>query len=245
MRTVYELMCDQCSKQFERSYVNKSILTSNHFCSRKCKHDSQKYGILSKIENPFSTTIVKEKIRSTNLKRYGFENASKSEIVKEKIRNTNLAKYGTTCALSNIEITDKIKKTNFERYGVESSGWLFSVTKHKRGHIVIDNRKVWFRSSWEQQFLEWCIKNSISIISNINIQYWWNNKQTTYYADFMIFIDGKNVLCEIKPLKLSFLPKNQAKFNAAKIWCSEHNASFLHINEKILANLDCVRELIK
>lgn len=61
----------------------------------------------------------------------------------------------------------------------------------------------------------------------------------------MIFIDGKNVLCEIKPLKLSFLPKNQAKFNAAKIWCSEHNASFLHINEKILANLDCVRELIK
>lgn len=103
-------MCDQCSKQFERSYVNKSILTSNHFCSRKCKHDSQKYGILSKIENPFSTTIVKEKIRSTNLKRYGFENASKSEIVKEKIRNTNLAKYGTTCALSNIEITDKIKK---------------------------------------------------------------------------------------------------------------------------------------
>ena len=37
----------------------------------------------------------------------------------DKIKSTNLAKYGCTCALHNKDILERIKKNNIKKYGVE------------------------------------------------------------------------------------------------------------------------------
>jgi hypothetical protein len=59
------------------------------------------------------------KIKATNLERYGAENVFASEYGKQKIRETNLAKYGFTCTLQVPEFKEKAQKTIIERYGVD------------------------------------------------------------------------------------------------------------------------------
>jgi hypothetical protein len=61
----------------------------------------------------------KEKIKQTNILKYGFEYASQSEEVKAKIKQTNLERYGNTCVLLAPIIQEKIKKTNIIKYGFE------------------------------------------------------------------------------------------------------------------------------
>lgn len=67
-----------------------------------------------------SITVIKNKIKKTNLEKYGVENVFKNEKVKEKIKQTNLEKYGVENPNQNKDIKEKIKITCLERYGVES-----------------------------------------------------------------------------------------------------------------------------
>ena len=63
----------------------------------------------------FSSEAVKQKIKQTNLSKYGVENPLQSTSIKEKAKQTTLAKHG---AFFNPE---KAKQTNLERYGVENA----------------------------------------------------------------------------------------------------------------------------
>jgi hypothetical protein len=62
--------------------------------------------------------IMRQKVKATNLERYGVECALSSPEVKAKIKATNLERYGTPCPLSVPEIQEKIKSKNLEKYGV-------------------------------------------------------------------------------------------------------------------------------
>lgn len=94
------------------------------FCSRKCHF--------------FKQSIV-EKMKQTNLKKYGVENCSQLDEVKkvisekklnlsqeekqavlEKRKKTNLEKYGFECVTQAEEIKQKTKRTCLDRYGVTS-----------------------------------------------------------------------------------------------------------------------------
>jgi very-short-patch-repair endonuclease len=118
------------------------------FCSNNCVNKSnevkyrrsvtyvQNFG----VDNPFKSTEIKDKIRSTNLEKYGTECVLQSEEIKlksamtmrnrygcnhpmhsskirKKLANTNLEKYGHSSPLSAKCIRDKIERTNFEKYG--------------------------------------------------------------------------------------------------------------------------------
>jgi hypothetical protein len=87
--------------------------------------------------------LRKEKIKQTNLNRYGCENVSQNNVIKEKIKQTklkgndniydfkyektnekrkktNIIKYGCEFPLQNNEIKAKMKKTNIIKYGCEN-----------------------------------------------------------------------------------------------------------------------------
>lgn len=63
---------------------------------------------------------ILEKIKTTNLSRYGFTSSLQNEDIKQKIKQTNLIKYGVENPMQNIAIQEKSKQTNLIRYGCEN-----------------------------------------------------------------------------------------------------------------------------
>jgi transposase-like protein len=94
-------------------------------CSNKCRGlntetknkikqtNLERYG----SEYGFQNEDVKQKIKNTNLKKYGYEQSAKNEKVKNKILNTRIERYGSVNLFDNKEINEKRNKTNLEKYG--------------------------------------------------------------------------------------------------------------------------------
>jgi hypothetical protein len=79
------------------------------------KTNLEKYG----VENVFQSEKVKEKLKKTNLEKYGVENPAKSEKIKKLTLNNNLKKYGIDNPSKLNEIKEKVKKTNLNKWGDE------------------------------------------------------------------------------------------------------------------------------
>ena len=62
----------------------------------------------------------KGKAAKTCLERYGMSNYSSTEECREKVRATNLAKYGTNTPAQNPAILEKMKNTCVEKFGVDN-----------------------------------------------------------------------------------------------------------------------------
>ena len=62
-----------------------------------------------------------EKIKATNIQRYGCENVFQNEQIKEKIVATNIEKYGVPAATQCESVKEKYKQTMLDKYGVENS----------------------------------------------------------------------------------------------------------------------------
>jgi len=94
--------CDYCGEEFQRRYSNYVIQIRKDIIHKdacfKCVH---------------------RKIKDSNLIVYGVENTSSLETVREKVKQTNLKKYGTICPIQNIDVSKKTKNTNLDKYGVE------------------------------------------------------------------------------------------------------------------------------
>ena len=148
-------LCPVCGKPLKFMCMSVGY---NKSCSRECTEKNQEY--LNKIrktnlerygsENVFSSEKIKERIRQSNLKKYGTEYSSQNKEVKEKIKKTNLEKYGVTCTVHNPEVLKKVKKTNLERYGTEE---VFSSEMIKK-KIKITNTKKYGGMGWGSK----CIK---------------------------------------------------------------------------------------
>jgi len=66
-----------------------------------------------------SANIIKNKVKETVKERYGVNNVSKVKSVRNKVEKTMLEKYGEKCNLSLKEEQKRIKKTNIKKYGTE------------------------------------------------------------------------------------------------------------------------------
>ena len=75
----------------------------------------ERYG----AENPLESPEIREKIKATCIKLYGVDNVWKVDEVRERCRKSLLTKYGSEITFTSPEIREKIKATNLERYGVE------------------------------------------------------------------------------------------------------------------------------
>lgn len=63
---------------------------------------------------------IREKIKNTNIEKYGVTNVFSSEQIKEKIVETNRVKYGVDYFTQTDEFKEKSKETSLEKYGVEN-----------------------------------------------------------------------------------------------------------------------------
>jgi len=98
------------------------------FCSRTCMHESgvvrekikktniEKYG----MENPLAHADVRDKIRNTNMQKYGVESIGSADAIKTKIKKTNKKKYGYDYPLQSQDIRDKANETIKSKYGVDN-----------------------------------------------------------------------------------------------------------------------------
>lgn len=96
-------ICLTCKKEFScRKKAKKK------YCSVKCSSS-----------DPFLISKKMEKMKRTNLEKYGVDHYGKTEECREKMKKTNLKKYGVDHYSKTKEYLEKTKKTHLERYGVE------------------------------------------------------------------------------------------------------------------------------
>ena len=92
--------CKNCGKEMKYSQG-----LYHNYCSYKCSTSSKE---------------IQEKIKQTNLERYGAEHPLQNKEVQEKIRQTNLEKYGCKYSFQNKKVQERYKQTCIERYGCEN-----------------------------------------------------------------------------------------------------------------------------
>lgn len=145
--------CKECDKEitFKQWSVNKNV----RFCSLNCANKSENRKIATTkasltyknktgYDNPSKNPLVRKKIESTNIKRYGtksilsnsdyikknkeiilkkygVDNVAKSDIVKNMTINTNIKKYGVRYVTQSNKVKEKIKKTNISLGGNKCS----------------------------------------------------------------------------------------------------------------------------
>lgn len=113
--------CEKCDKIVKREYRKYLNNKDNHYfsCSSKCGSDKMKLTCLEKygVEHVMYKEEFKNKLKETNIARYGTSNVFQSKSIKEKIKNTNLERYGCEHPMKSDKVKNKVKETNLERYG--------------------------------------------------------------------------------------------------------------------------------
>lgn len=102
------------------------------------KNNPKFYNLSNGIDMSLDSEIVREKMKKTNLERYGYESSLGCKEIREKIKETNLERYGSISPLGNGEIREIIKNTNLERYGEDNPSKNVKV-KEKRKNTFIEN----------------------------------------------------------------------------------------------------------
>lgn len=111
--------CDDCGNEREINLLShtKSIEMRGKYICEKCvlekikKTNLDRYGV-TRYNN-------REKCIRTNKEKYGVENVSQSEEIKDKKKETNLKNWGVENVFQSELIKDKMRETNLEKYGVE------------------------------------------------------------------------------------------------------------------------------
>ena len=131
------------SKDYYDKYIKQEGEGVCHVCGKETRYKSFSNGYTKFCQCcVFKSDEVKEKIKKTNLDRWGTEHPSQSKDVQEKIKKTNMKKYGVdyplkldsiqkiitnTCITKNggrgyasQEILEKAESTCLERYNVRN-----------------------------------------------------------------------------------------------------------------------------
>ena len=116
MTTVFRKVCSKHRKEYAKYLQSLVSPEEREKRLNKAKENNlKKFG----CEYSFQSKEVQEKIKKTNLERYGVENPSCNEQVKLKTAENNIRKYGVKSTAQLEEVKAKARKTNLERYGVE------------------------------------------------------------------------------------------------------------------------------
>ena len=132
--------------------------------------------------------LIKEKRKETNLQKYGVENVNQLNVVQEKSKQTNLQKYGAEFPIQNKEIFEKSQKTGFK------------LKRYK-------NTNIYYRGSFELDFLEKFYSLYPTIENAPSIRYKFKKKNKIYYPDF--YIPSLNLIIECKNSYLAKKDKRQ------------------------------------
>jgi uncharacterized Zn finger protein (UPF0148 family) len=108
----------QCKKEHQAKVISEKWTTvsdeEKHKRNEKLKETNiKKYG----VENPMQLDSTKKKIKQTNIEKYGVDHYSKTDEYKEKINQTSLEKYGVDYFSQSEIVKEKIKNTTVKNHG--------------------------------------------------------------------------------------------------------------------------------
>lgn len=112
--------CKKCGKHTKFNNIPEGYYD---FCSTKC------VALCKEIRN---------KIKQTNIIKYGVDHPLKLVEIQEKQQNTNIERYGVTHPMKSERIQEKQKQTIIETYGVDNISKLKKI-KEKRTQTCIKN----------------------------------------------------------------------------------------------------------
>jgi hypothetical protein len=102
----------------------KSVVRGyGNYCSETCRRKNSSFTTLTLRKygkKPMELDWVKEKIKETNIKKYGVECVFQSKNIKEKIKETNIKKYGVDNPAKSDFIKKLTEENNIKKYGVNS-----------------------------------------------------------------------------------------------------------------------------
>jgi hypothetical protein len=110
------------------------------YCGKLTKYDKGIYRKWCSTKCASSDPLVKEKRKSTNIDRYGYEIPLNNPEIKEKVINNWIDKFGVDNPSKSNIIKEKVKKTNLKNLGVEYHSQLESI-KRSLSQKMISNRK--------------------------------------------------------------------------------------------------------
>lgn len=190
------------------------------------------------VENNFQRKDIKEKCIQTNLKNLGVKNPSQSDQIKKKKEQTCIKNHGVKSGLC---LAEKVKKGNIQNNGVEYPMQSIYIREKSRQTCLLKygveyihqnkqiheksqktaktlkqykNTNIWYRGSYELDFLEKYYNMYPDIQNASSIKYVFNNKKHVYHPDF--YIPSLNLIIECKNSYLAKKDKQQilAKKNA-------------------------------
>lgn len=258
IKTENEGVCEKCGKEttfrdnrYLRFCSNKCYTSSKFFSEQSKKNASgktqSKETIEKRIKNTDQSTKQKNRektllekyndIKYNNSEKIGLSNKGKKvirtkehqeKIIESKIKN-NTIKHTE-------ETKRKISKGVNKVYNSENPPVTISEQKYLgRGHKTGYLNGIYYRSSYELKFLEYCFSNSINVKSAENkefrVPYFYNEKRHWYYPDF--YLEKYDIVVEIKPNSL---------LTDEKILCKIHEGMLHHnliiLDEEYLDKLD-------
>lgn len=198
-----------CGNDVKYRPSEKRYLT---YCSTKCSNSQKNF-------TPFSDPNIQNKIKQTNLEKYGVENVFSSKEIQDKIKQTNLEKYGTEHPMKSGKIKQKVLKTQIKKYGklyVYTKEFLNKKKAYQENifdentKIKIENMEFLYKEHYEND------KTISQIARELGVSFTavWERFQK-FNIDARFDITGTNVENEID----RFLKQNQLHFekNTRKI----------------------------
>jgi len=143
------------------------------------------------------------------MNKYGVINISQLKETQRKIKNTHLKKYGVEHPMQNTQYFEKTQRNNF------------LAKKYK-------NTNIYYRGSYELDFLEKYYNKFIDIKNASSIKYMLNNKEHIYFPDF--YIPSLNIIIEIK--SSYYLKKYKDKCIAKQIATETQGFKYILIIDK-------------
>lgn len=200
-----KVKCDVCNNEKYLSYGKylKNINNCNYYaCSSKCAIEKVKNKCLINFgsTNASLSEEKKNKRVNTNIKKFGTSNPFSNKDIQKKIKEISIKKYGT----DNIFGSDMFKKSmminNFKKYGVEYISQVPEIymKQQKSGYRIHfhENTKLYYRGTYEKDFLDFCFDNDIIVSQGKRIKYIYEGSDHYYFSDF--YIESKNLIVEIK-----------------------------------------------
>ncbi len=134
---IVDVNCDFCKKDFTMKYCKYLSSKNTGNCCYDCRG---------------------EKVKQTNLLKYGVENTSQLQENKDKRKATCLEKYGRVSNLCLSETKDKIKKTNLERYNVE---YVSQSENHKNKRKATNLERYGFENAMQNNDIKEKVRKSL------------------------------------------------------------------------------------
>jgi len=186
-------VCKTCGNETEFLNFNDGYKKN---CSQKCKSEKRKQTCFKKYNVEFSwqSKEFKEKSKQTRKEKYGDENY----VNIKKCKETKKERYGD----ENYNNIEKYIKTCLKLYGVRNVIQSDEIFKRalKSGFKIkyYKNTNIYYRGSYELDFLDKYLSLFPDIINAPSIKYKLNKNNKIYFPDF--YIPSLNLIIEIKSM---------------------------------------------